>query len=80
MSQSKSRVQPVKKPPRRRPAMGPRVSFRIDQDQLSALEQYAYRQGVSVAFVVRHLVNRFLDHQRGSASRPSASTFPGGLV
>jgi antitoxin component of RelBE/YafQ-DinJ toxin-antitoxin module len=41
-----------------------KVTFRLDAKHLEELEDYADQQGVTVSFVVRHLVSRFLEEQR----------------
>ena len=44
-----------------------RVTFRLDQDRLERLAEYAHREGFTVSLIVRHLVSRFLEDQRRHA-------------
>ncbi len=41
-----------------------KVSFRLDQDRLEELANYAHREGFTVSVIVRHLVSRFLEDRR----------------
>jgi len=41
-----------------------KVTFRLDDALFSDLETQAYRQGVSMSSIVRHLVIRYLEEAR----------------
>ena len=41
-----------------------KVSFKMDPARKQLLEDYARKEGVTVSFVVRHLVYRFLEGQK----------------
>jgi len=41
-----------------------KVTFRLDESRFVELESQAYRQGVSVASILRHLVIRYLEEAR----------------
>ena len=55
-----------------------KITFRLNNRQLSELERYAESEGLPVSFVVQTLVARFLDDQkvyglRGDQAMPSIS-------
>jgi hypothetical protein len=41
-----------------------KISFRLDDARAQALELEASRNGVSLSFIVRHLVIRYLEEQK----------------
>lgn len=41
-----------------------KVTFRLDESRFVELESQAYRQGVSIASILRHLVIRYLEEAR----------------
>jgi hypothetical protein len=41
-----------------------KISFRLDESRADALELDACRNGVSVSFIIRHLVIRYLEEQK----------------
>ncbi len=49
--------------PKKRKNLEKRVTFRLDQRRLELLEGYADCEGCSVSFIIRHLVNRFVDKE-----------------
>jgi len=47
-----------------KPRLMQKISFRLDGDRFRYLERYSAAQGVPMSWVVRHLLNRFVDEQR----------------
>jgi predicted DNA binding CopG/RHH family protein len=43
-----------------------KITFRIDENRLEELENFAAFEGMPVSFVVRHLVIRFLEDRKRS--------------
>lgn len=41
-----------------------RITIRIDQDRALELEEVARQEGVTVSFMIRHLVIRFLEERK----------------
>jgi hypothetical protein len=49
---------------RRKDRLEKKITFRIDENRLEELENFALFEGMPVSFIVRHLVVRFLEDRR----------------
>ena len=63
----------MKGKPLNRASLDKKISVRVDADRYLDLEQYAFDEGMSASFLVRHLVYRFVeDFKRQSSTRASS--------
>ena len=54
-----------------------KISVRVDADRYADLEQYAFNEGMSVSFLVRHLVYRFVEDFKRQPRMTASSRIAG---
>ncbi len=60
-----------------RSSLDKKISVRVDSDRYFDLEQYAFNEGMSVSFLVRHLVYRFVEDFKRQSSTATGSRIAG---